>query len=122
SLAVAESLYFGCPVFGTPYGALPESLGQQVNGRKPHNGTLEAFYSDFGCLSVKKSELVEALKNAASYDRAKCQEWAIEHFSASRMTDEYLRLYEKRLAKHTLHAEPPVLTHAPDDKPLPLGE
>lgn len=122
SLAVAESLYFGCPVFGTPYGALPESLGQQVNGRKPHNGLLEAFYSDFGCLSVKKSELVEALKNAASYDPHKCQEWAIEHFSSSRMTDNYLRLYEKVLAGHPLHTKAPTLTESPDDKPLPIRE
>lgn len=121
-LAVAESLYFGCPVFGTPYGALPETLGQQVNGRKPHNGTLEAFYSEFGCLSVKKSELVEALKNAASYDRAKCHEWAVAHFSAARMTDDYLRLYEKVLAGHLLHPEPPALNEAPDDKPLPIRE
>ena len=28
-LAVIESLYFGCPVFATPYGALPE-LVQEV--------------------------------------------------------------------------------------------
>lgn len=122
-LAVAESLYFGCPVFGTPYGALPEALGQQVKGRKPTgNGTLEAFYSDFGCLSVKKSELVEALKNADSYDRARCHEWAVTHFSASRMADDYLRLYEKVLAGKPLHAEPPTLSEAPDDKPLPIRE
>lgn len=123
-LAVAESLYFGCPVFGTPYGALPQALGQQVGGRKPQssNGVLEAFYSDFGCLSVKKSELVEAIKNADSYDRAKCHEWAVTHFSASRMVDDYLRLYEKVLAGHALHAEPPMLSEAPEDKSLPIGE
>lgn len=28
-LAVVESLYFGCPVFGTPYGALPELVGPE---------------------------------------------------------------------------------------------
>ncbi len=124
SLAVAESLYFGCPVFGTPYGALPEALGQRINTRKAQagNGTLEAFFSDFGCLSVKKSELVEALKNANSYDRAKCHEWAVAHFSASRMTNDYLRLYEKVLAGRPLHTKPPVLAEVPDDKPLPIRE
>lgn len=121
-LAVAESLYFGCPVFGTPYGALPEALGQQASGRKLHSGTLEAFYSDFGCLSVKKSELVEALKNAASYDRQKCQEWAIENFSSSRMADEYLQLYEKVIKKKFLHAHAPMLAVAPEDKALPIRE
>ncbi len=126
-LAVAESLYFGCPVFGTPYGALPELLGQKIyndNGRKPHsdNGTIEAFYCDFGCLSVKKSELLEAVKNADSFDGAKCHEYAREHFSAARMAREYLVLYEKVLNGCPLHAEPPTMSEAPGDKFLPFGE
>jgi len=73
-------------------------------------------------LSVKKSELVEALKNAGSYDHAKCHEWAVSHFSASRMADDYLRLYEKVLAGKSLHAELPTLIEPSDDKPLPIRE
>jgi len=119
-LAVIESLYFGCPVFGTPYGALPELLGRNMTGRKAHNGngTIEAFYSDFGCLSVKKSELLEALKNADSYDRARCQAWVIENFSARHMAENYVRLYEQVLNKHSIHAESPVLSESVGDKPL----
>ena len=29
-LAITESLYFGCPVFGTPYGSLPEIVNNEV--------------------------------------------------------------------------------------------
>jgi glycosyltransferase involved in cell wall biosynthesis len=124
-LAAAESLYFGCPVFGTPYGALPELLGKKMgNSRKPHsgNGMVEAFYCDFGCLSLKKSELLEAVKNADSFDRAKCHEYAREYFSASRMAEEYLTLYEKVLNGNSLHAQPPTMSEALGDKFLPFGE
>ncbi|TFH20926.1 MAG: glycosyltransferase, partial [Bacteroidia bacterium] len=51
-LAVTESLYFGCPVFGTPYGSLPELV-------RP----------EFGFLSNKEPELVDALGHVDEYDR-----------------------------------------------------
>lgn len=126
-LAAAESLFFGCPVFGTPYGALPELLGKKMyngNGRKPHsgNGTVEAFYCEFGCLAIKKPELLEAVRHADSYDRIKCHEYAREHFSATRMAGEYLALYEKVLNGCPVHAEPPTMTEAPGDKFLPFGD
>lgn len=121
-LAIPESLYFGCPVFGTPYGALPELLGKKGKHKKEGNGTLEAFYSDYGCLSLKKSELVEAVKHADSYDPQKCHDYAVAHFSADRMAKDYLVLYEKVLNGHSLHAEAPVLAVKPEDKPLPFGE
>lgn len=124
-LPVAESLYFGCPVFGTPFGALPELLGKKSTPQRKAqwNGTVDAYYSDFGCLSVKRSELVEAMKNAASFDRLKCQEHAVAHFSADLMARNYLQLYEKVLNGHTLHHEPPVFNPAPDaEKVLSMKE
>ena len=124
-LAIAESLYFGCPVFGTPYGALPELLGKKMgNGRMPHSGsgTVEAFYCDLGCLAVKKSELVEAVKNAESYDRVKCHEYAREYFSAERMAQDYLKIYDQVLIGLPIHIDPPALAEAPDDKLLPFGD
>lgn len=131
-LAIAESLYLGCPVFGTPYGALPELLGKrqtparvQSNGTGAHapapwNGQVEAFYSDFGCLSVKKSELVEAVKNAGAFDARHCHEYAREHFSAQKMAKKYLHLYEKVLNGENLHGSPLVPTPLASDKFLPL--
>jgi glycosyltransferase involved in cell wall biosynthesis len=124
-LAIVESLYFGCPVFGTPYGSLPELLGKkEPAGRKKSqwNGEVDAFFAEIGCLSVKKSELVEALKNADSYDRKRCQEYAIANFSADKMAKNYLKLYEKVLQGKTLHDHAPVVDATPQDKMLTMRE
>lgn len=123
-LAIVESLYFGCPVFGTPYGSLPELLGkkEKPNRKAQWNGMVDAFYSDFGCLSVKKSELVEAIKNAGSFDRQKCHEHALECFSADRMAKDYVKLYEKVLNGETLHPVAPVFETPPTEKFLPMRE
>ncbi len=140
-LAVIESLYFGCPLFGTPYGALPELLGRKTNPAKiakkaaqnghhdmagsnwgvgfapvpTRGGSVEAFYSDLGCLSIKKAELAEALKNAGQYNRRTCHEYAVAHFSARRMAEQYTILYEKVLDGYTLHEAPPAAI-ATDEK------
>ncbi len=114
-LAIIESLFYGCPVFGTPHGSLPELLGRQPhpNGKKDWNGKIDAFYSEFGCLSVKKSELVEAVKNTQDFKRRRCQEYVVENFSASRMADDYILLYQKILSGQQLHENSPVLEVVP---------
>jgi glycosyltransferase involved in cell wall biosynthesis len=124
-LALPESLYFGCPVFGTPYGALPELLGKhEPKKHKKENGkgVIEAFYSDFGCLAVKKSELLEAVKNADSYDPQKCHDYAVAHFSSERMAKEYLHLYELVLNGKHIHAHEPTIPEAQEDKFLPFTD
>ncbi|MBL7827027.1 MAG: hypothetical protein JNJ57_10380 [Saprospiraceae bacterium] len=119
SLAVVESLFYGCPVFGTPFGALPEQLGKKPGGKSsqfPTSGTVEAFYSDYGCLSVKKTELVEAIRNVDEYEREKCHEYALSRFSSKRMAEEYLALYEKVLKGGVLHENPPAVEEGMSDK------
>jgi glycosyltransferase involved in cell wall biosynthesis len=96
-LAVVESLYFGCPVFGTPYGALPELVT-----------------SEFGKLSNKKSELVEALGHVESYDRKKCHEYVCDNFASIHMARNFLPLYEKVLNGQTLNPRPPRLVPSGD--------
>ena len=91
-IALTESLYFGCPVFGTPYGSLPELIP-----------------AEFGFLSTRASELISALEHAGSYDRKKCHEYASEHFSSRKMTRDYLVLYEKILNGEALNSRPPRL-------------
>jgi len=91
-LAVIESLYFGCPVFGTPFGSLPELVTKEV-----------------GFLSDSYSELADAISNVESYDRKYCYEYVRENFSASKMTDDYLLMYEKVLNGEKLNAEEPII-------------
>lgn len=120
-LSIPESLYFGCPVFGTPYGALPELLGAKSVGNHTGNGMVEAVHSEFGFLSVKKQELADALREVDQYDRQKCQEYAKDQFSAQIMAKNYLELYEKIANGHTLHTEPFQVEVPSNGKILPLS-
>lgn len=98
-LAIIESLYFGSPVFGTPYGSLPELIS-----------------SDFGHLSASESELAEAVKNAESYSRQKCHAYAVENFNSRKMAAAYLEKYERVLNGFQLNRKPPRLVQLQKDK------
>jgi len=104
-LAVVESLYFGCPVFGTPYGALPELIT-----------------SEFGFLCNKESELVEALKYAGEYDRKLCHEYVCDNFASIHMAKNFLPLYEKVLNGEALNPKPPRLVDIKTTKLLPWDD
>ena len=77
-LAITESLYFGCPVFATPYGSLPELVNDQV-----------------GVLSSDETALVAAVKEAQRYLPHTCHEYARDHFNANVMAKAYVAQYEK---------------------------
>ena len=102
-IALTESLYFGCPVFGTPYGSLPELIT-----------------SEFGFLSNSRAELINALENVDSYDRKKCHEYVCDTFSSKKMTQDYLALYEIVLKGETLNSEAPSLIDTERPKLLPF--
>jgi len=104
-LAVVESLYFGCPVFGTPYGALPELVT-----------------SEFGKLSNKQSELVDALGHVEEYDRKKCHEYVCDNFASIHMAQNFLPLYEKVLNGESLNPRAPKLVNPNPPKFLPWHE
>ena len=89
-LAVIESLFYGCPVFGTPYGSLPELVTKEV-----------------GLLSANSQELVEGIKNWDRYDSRKCHEYARNNFSSERMAREYLEWYERILNGHAPNSQRP---------------
>jgi len=98
-LAMIESLYFGCPVFGTPYGSQREIVGPEV-----------------GFLSSSAAELAEAVRGAARFDPRRCHEHAVRNFGLSAMADGYLARYERVVAREPLHAAPPRRT-----EPAPSG-
>ena len=91
-LAVIESLYFGCPVFATPYGALPELVPPQC-----------------GVLSSSRAVLAEAVRERR-FDARACHRHAVDHFSAAAMARGYLEKYQRILDGETLHATPPAMT------------
>lgn len=90
-LAVIESLYFGCPVFATPYGALPELVP-----------------GGCGVLADGADVLAQAVQSS-HFDPRACHAQAVSHFGALRMARDYLRIYERVLAGETLHAQPPAI-------------
>lgn len=91
-LAIIESLYYGCPVFGTPYGSLPELV-------KP----------EYGFLSADSKELADALMRADQFSRQECHDYARETFSAERMTEGYLACYEQILRGEDLAETEPAM-------------
>lgn len=89
-LAITESLYFGAPVFGTPYGSLPELVPPEV-----------------GFLTNREEELVAHLLSRPAYSARTCHEWARERFNSRLMAEAYLRKYEQVLDGEALNPEPP---------------
>ncbi len=98
-LAIIESLYFGCPVFGTPYGALPEIVGE-----------------DFGVLSNSVDDLVTAVENSDQFSPKLCHEYALTTFNSKKMAITFLEKYEKILSGEKLNKTPPRLQEIPNEK------
>lgn len=102
-LSIVESLYFGCPVFGTPYGSLKEIIQPQV-----------------GVTSNSLSALVEAIKNADQFDAKICHEYVMDHFTSTQMTKAYLSKYETVMNGQSLNPTAPVLKTLQTEKFLPF--
>ncbi|QMU64714.1 MAG: glycosyltransferase [Flavobacteriaceae bacterium] len=100
-LAITESLFYGCPVFGTPYGSLPELITD-----------------DFGFLSNKRKELTNAIEHAHEFSHKKCHEYALEKFNSQKMALEYLNKYERVMLGEFLNAKKPQLKEVQTKKKL----
>ena len=101
-LAITESLYFGCPVFGTPYGSLSELVT-----------------SDVGFLSANSNELAKAVRNSENYSRRRCHEYARDLFNSGQMADGFIALYERVLNGEMLHTQAPKLKPEHNVRKLP---
>ena len=76
-LSFIEALSTGTPVITRPLGSVPEMMRHGEHG----------FFAD------TEDELAAACLRIDSIDRASCRKWAIERFSAERMTDDYEAAY-----------------------------
>jgi glycosyltransferase involved in cell wall biosynthesis len=93
-LALMEAMVTGSPVFGTPYGSLPELITEET-----------------GFLSNKKAELAGALKKYAQYDRQKIRNHVLNHYTHRHMAEKYLEYYMHVISGKTLNPhEPEALT------------
>jgi glycosyltransferase involved in cell wall biosynthesis len=98
-LAVIESLYFGAPIFATPYGALPE-LVEVENG----------------VLLTSSRALADAIGQFVPV-RRRNHARACDLFNAQNMARKYLNVYAQVLNAGQLHATPPAMHEAAS--PLP---
>jgi glycosyltransferase involved in cell wall biosynthesis len=90
-LSVIESLAAGTPVIATPLGSMPELL---------QHGTT-------GFLVPDVEAAVVAVGRIEELDRQTCRQYALTRFSADRMIDAYLALFQR-----VLHAKPPRSTRS----------
>ena len=98
-LSIVESLYFGCPVFGTPYGSLTEIIHPSI-----------------GVTSNSLSALVEGVQHADQFDTKTCHQYVMDNFTSTQMTIHYLKKYETVLSGHPLNETTPILTTVQTEK------
>ncbi|MDN3594220.1 glycosyltransferase [Zunongwangia endophytica] len=100
-LAIIESLFYGCPVFGTPYGSLSELV-----------------INDVGYLSNKKDEIVNSIINSYDFNPKTCSEYAYETFNSKIMALNYLDKYHIVLKGDKLNKTKPQLKKVQETKYL----
>ena len=90
-LAIIESMYFGCPIFSTPYGAIPELVPENC-----------------GFLSNYQESLICAVKEC-KFEPSHCHEHVKSNFSATVMANHYLKYYNQVKTGLTLNKTQPVM-------------
>jgi glycosyltransferase involved in cell wall biosynthesis len=98
-LALIESLYFGCPVLGTPYGSLPEIVHEEV-----------------GFLSNNGEELARETKNIERFSKQRCHDYVVDVFNSKKMAEAYVDKYWKVLNGETLNQALPKLLKVQAEK------
>ncbi|MEW5676075.1 glycosyltransferase [Flavobacterium enshiense] len=84
-LAIIESMYAGCPVFGSTLGSLPELVLPEV-----------------GFLSNNIDE-ISAKINTFDFSPKRCHEYALENFNSKKMAENYLEAYTRILDGESLN-------------------
>jgi len=87
-LSVVESMLCGTPVLAYRRGSMPEVVDDGLTGY----------------LVSGREEAVAAVEPTAALSRVACRKTAERRFSAGRMIDDYLRVYDQVLANHAAAA------------------
>jgi glycosyltransferase involved in cell wall biosynthesis len=82
-LTLIEAMACGCPVVAFDKGAIPEII---ENGKT-------------GFVVQDVETMVDAVQSIGKIDRKYCREYALENFSAKKMTDEYEIIYQEALKR-----------------------
>lgn len=90
-LVITESLFFGSPVFATPYGSIPELVTSEV-----------------GFLSNSMHELAQAVENNV-FNPQICHEYARDCFNSKKMALDYIEKYETVINGNVLNEALPKL-------------
>lgn len=78
-LSVVEAMACGTPVIAVNRGGMPEIIADGVTG----------------FLVRDSDEMAGAVARVGQLDRFRCRQWVEERFSADRMVEEYIGIYEK---------------------------
>jgi glycosyltransferase involved in cell wall biosynthesis len=81
-LVLIEAMLSGCPVVAFPKGSIPELVEEGVTG----------------FIATSFEHMVELIRPGGpidSFDRLRCRQRAVERFSADRMVDDHVALYER---------------------------
>jgi glycosyltransferase involved in cell wall biosynthesis len=100
-IAIIEAMAMGMPVFGSPYGSLPEIIADGM-----------------GKICMNKGELLNAVHSEKNiYDRDGIRQYVENKFSISTLTDQYIELYEKIISGKDLNPVKPTwkLNHGPEE-------
>jgi glycosyltransferase involved in cell wall biosynthesis len=104
-LTLIEAMACGCPVIAFNQGAIPEIV---VDGKT-------------GFVVENVAEMVAAIKKIRTIDRSYCREYSINNFSANRMAEGYVTLYEQVIAEKELAKAKKEIVDAAKKQKLLLG-
>src|SRR5207248_2119992 len=104
-LSVIEAMATGTPVVAFRRGSMPELIDDGVSGLLVAPGNTD--------------DAAEAVTRIGELDRKAARAYAERHFSADRMVDDYLHLYQRLLDKNHLGMH---VTDAPQERLAPIPE
>ena len=104
-LSVVEAMACGTPVIAVNQGSMPEIIADGITG----------------FLVRDSDEMAEAVAKIKQLDRFRCRQWVEERFSADRMVQDYIRVYEKIIQQTKREEHRPwgfyeILSDTPDHK------